>query len=350
MTASPSFSLPPKVDKPDQHITQTNNDVAYVADVAADMLKEIVLQELDLIGNPDTPADIKARATQRVVAMVSVVKSASQAVTHMAEAETAHAQVLSATTEDFRESAPGAQDSAQDRLSQFLNLKFDKVTGHLLEATGKMGQDPALADVLARRKEPGGVAGFFRRVSSAAVALGALGSRALALPGLVRKAISNGLDRADDAVQNALDSWHAKSGRGVDALRQKAVGLVNTTIEKAHSVADATDRVLDATARFADDKIVQPTFNAAGAVSHAAEVAGTTFMAVNKVVARRLTKGISRFMRETVAPALAGFVDDVRQEVADANAPRQRTMFNVNSFQDQGPAQDAAINTTPKGP
>lgn len=343
MTTGPSFSLPPKVDKPDQHITQTNNDVAYVADVAADMLKEIVLQELDLIGDPNTPADIKARATRRVVAMVSVVKSASQAVTHMAEAETAHAQVLSAPAEDFRESAPGAQDSAQDRLSQFLNLKFDKVTGHLLEATGKMGQDPALADVLARRKEPGGVAGFFRRVSSAAVALGALGSRALALPGLVRKAISNGLDRADDAVQNALDTWHAKFGRNVDALRQKAVGLV-------YSVAAATDRVLDATDRFIDDKIRQPTLKAAGTVSHAAEVAGTTFMAVNKVAARRLTTGISRFMRETVAPALAGFVDDVRQEVADANAPRQRTMFNVNSFQNQAPAQDAAINTTPKGP
>lgn len=343
MTTGPSFSLPPKVDKPDQHITQTNNDVAYVADVAADMLKEIVLQELDLIGDPNTPADIKARATRRVVAMVSVVKSASQAVTHMAEAETAHAQVLSAQAEDFRESAPGAQDSAQDRLSQFLNLKFDKVTGHLLEATGKMGQDPALADVLARRKEPGGVAGFFRRVSSAAVALGALGSRALALPGLVRKAISNGLERADDAVQNALDSWHAKFGRNVDALRQKAVDLV-------YSVADTTDRVLDATDRFIDDKIRQPTLKAAGAVSHAAEVAGTTFMAVNKVAARRLTTGLSRFMRETVAPALAGFVDDVRQEVADANAPRQRTMFNVNSFQDQAPAQDAAINTTPKGP
>lgn len=369
-----SFEVSPKIGQPDPHMAQANSDVASVASVASDLLQQVVREELDVISDPASPAEAVQRARARILSAVSVVNSASNAVTGVAEAEAAQAgQVIAITSENvdalsqFHESSPGARDSNSDRLAEFLNVQFNSARQNMLDAASGMEADPALPEVLKRRREPGGVAGFFKRVSSAAVALSALGSRALAIPGMVRQSISNGLDRADDAVQDALDRWHGNFGKAVDALRDEARARVDSVIDasreisqwskdKAADMAQATIRGVEAvsgkvrdTAQgvanaartgvenvidAADQNIVAPTVHGAVALG-----------ALGKVSSQRITSAISGFLNDRALPALSRFVNDVGAEMENMTpqgykrSTISRTSFNY--------AQDAYAHMDP---
>ena len=335
---SVSFTTSPQAGQADPHLAHVNSEVASVASVASDLLQQVVKEELDIVSDPNADPQEVARARARILSAVSVVHSASNAVTGVAEAEAAHAGLVSTDTlDEFKESSPGARDSNSDRLADFLNVQFNTARDNMLDAASGMENDPALPGVLSRRGQPGGVAGFFKRVSAAAVALGALGARALAVPGMVRKAVVNGLERADNAVIDAFDRWHTKFGQAVDGLRDEVGARIDSAVnttqkavqdasgwtrDRAADVVGAANRGIDEVKHFADENIARPMVQGIAAIE-----------ALDKVASQRISDGVSKFFKERVSPAIQRFSQDLDAEM-EARIPEKykRSTISRSNF------------------
>lgn len=310
----PSFSQSPQVGGTDPHVAHAGGEVAMVANVASDVMDQVVDDCFDILDNPDASPEEKAQARARLKAMVKIVQKATEATQDFASAEMANAGLLNTPIQSWYQADPGAAQTPADQFAEQAAQYFYASRENLLSAAEGMEQDPALATVLARRNQPEGVAGFMKRVAAATVTLSALGQRALALPGLVRQSISNGLDRADTVVQDALDRWHAKLGAKVDQLRQSAVDQVTsiTTAVKdgARTIGNAVevqiDRATTATRRGVDQ------------VKGAAQVTADGVVALDRV----LTSHVRTFWNDTIVPAFNKFSSELSQEFNQQRAAR----------------------------
>lgn len=328
----PSFSQTPKVGGTDPHIAHASGEVAMVANVASDVMDQVVDDCLDILDNPDASLKEKAQARARLKAMVKTVQKATEATQAFASAEMANAGLLNTPVQGWTQADPGNGRTPADVFAEQAAQYFDASRDKILSAAEGMEQDPALATVLARRNQSGGVTGFMKRMAAVTVTLSALGQRALALPGLVRQAIASGLDRADTVVQDALDRWHAKLGAKVDQLRQSAIDRVTNAAtavkDGARAVGNAVehqvDRAVDATQRG-----VNTVRSAAYAASEAAQrrvdqVKDAAQVATDGVVAldRVITNHVRTFWNDTVVPAFNKFSSELSQEFNQQRAAR----------------------------
>lgn len=217
---------------------------------------------------------------------------------------------------------------------------FDKSREHLTSAVEGLENDPALPLVLERRRQPNGLHGFFQRVAAVSVSLTALGQRAISLPGLVRQSFSKGLDRADFAVQEALDRWHAQLGSKIDTIRTSAS-------EKAAEVSSKFMGGLEKTANILDeyvDRAMRATTTGVEKVKTVGQSVGETakstaqittdgFMALDKVV----TQHVRSFWKETVVPAFQRFSAEFKEEFNNQRVQRaSRVNTNFTSMEQAG--------------
>lgn len=341
----PSFSQAPRVGGTDPHIAHASGEVAMVATVASDVMDQVVDDCVDVLDNPAASPEEKAQARARLKAMVKTVQKATEATQDFASAEMANAGLLNTPIQGWAQADPGNGRTPADAFAEQAAQYFEASREKLLSAAEAMEQDPALATVLGRRSQPGGVSGFIKRVAAATVTLSALSQRALALPGLVRQSISNGLDRADTAVQDALDRWHAKLGAKVDQLRQSAVDRVtDATIavkDRARAVGHAVDgqidRAVDATQRGVDavrsaaQAASEATQRGVDQVKDAAQVTADSVVALDRVV----TSHVRSFWNDTVVPAFNKFSSELSEEFKQQRAARA-SRVNTSYAQEVG--------------
>lgn len=347
-----SFTVSPRIGEPDPHQNHVSREVANMASVASDMLQEVVKEQLDIVANPEYSQEARAAARLKITELVEIVQSASRAVSNVAEAEAAQAQMFTPKgVEEFKETYPGAADSAQDKLAGFLNYKWGEVNNDVADTASSMEKHPELERVLNRRNEEGGVAGFFKRMGVAAVSVAALGSRALAVPALARQAIQRGLDRADDAVQDALDSWHKRFGQAVDGLRQSVVSGIQTAAEataelasraaqwgskQVQDVRDDANKAIETTRNFTQDRLVKPAQEIGHDFKRGAVLTVATADAVLGVASQRFSSAFKNVFYNKVVPAVEGFINDVRRH-AEENTPEEFRSRVVNTnFQQAG--------------
>lgn len=359
----PSFSQSPAVGSPDPHLASAHGEVANVSGVASDVLTQVVAESLDQISDPSASAEVKERARRRVLAAVSVVQSAAEATSAFAAAEQALADQLATPAAGWAQAKEGDEVSPADRFALAARDHFDRAREKIAAAAEGMEDEPALAGVLTRRGQEGGVGGFFRRVAAATVSLAALGQRAFALPGLVRQAFSRGLDRADLAVQDAFDRWHGQVGQKVDDLRQaardkvqEATGAVRdraTAISSAVSgkVGEISDNirhtadVISQTAAGVVHDVKEDVRCTVSQVKGAAQGTADGIMAFDRVASSRLRS----FWNETVAPAFQRFSQELTDEFHSQRSSRSR--INAEYAQREGNSAEApafAASTTPK--
>lgn len=358
----PSFSQSPAVGSPDPHLASAHGEVANVSGVASDVLTQVVAESLDQLSDPSASAEVKERARRRVLAAVSVVQSAADATSAFAAAEQAQSGLLATPAAGWAQAKEGGEVSPADRFALAARDHFDRAREKIAAAAEGMENEPALAGVLARRGQEGGVGGFFRRVAAATVSLAALGQRAFALPGLVRQAFSRGLDRADLAVQDAFDRWHGQIGQKVDDLRQaardKIQGATDAVRGRAADISSAvsgkvgeisdnirhTADVISQTAAGVVHDVKEDIRFTTGQVKEAALVTADGVMALDRVASTRLRS----FWKETVAPAFQRFSQELTEEFHFQRSSRSRV--NAEFAQGEGNSAEAVAPSASSPP
>jgi hypothetical protein len=357
MSNTPSFVEAPKSGA-DQHMASAHAEMANVSAVAAAVLEKIVRESLDDMINPQASEAVKKSAQARIVAAMTFNTHAAQGVEALATADVIQQELVSAPAKSWAESRPGAKNSAADEMATAMWERMEAARLQVAASAAGMEGDPALSEVLALRRQPGGVSGFFKRVGALAVSLSALGQRALALPGLVRDSLARNLDRADLAVADAMERWHTQFGLAVDDLRtdvgnrldavaaataRAAAPVVGAARATAGFLKEAPGAVKEAglatagavkasvvnTASSAKQKAGEIVDNTVAAVG----IASNAVMALEAVATQRFSSSIKGWWQDTALPALSNFASDVNKEFE----ARSRTVVSRDSFQVAGP-------------